>query len=488
MKRFRPSLFALFGLLISFAIEAAEIEQTRGGWLDRCSNEPRAEVEHGTKFIGLGGALAAVLAPRLIDAVVDHVTAGIRAGAEAESRVSVATPWLGHFYRVTATGELGRNAGIGCLVVIQGRYDTIAVPFGSAMVGDGLKSADIRFEAKLVSMPGLRYFQLVPQVLEVNRLSTNSFWTSDRDLAIAVSLAAVGAAQPFASATFNFRGVAEGMAITAPEARLAAAASPPIPYPADLGDANLARAQQAARAAPYLIAMRAIDQRQSPSVPAIERPDELLDTSVVSALKPYCERLAEYNKGVAASLRVVDDRCAHGLAVARDALEKAIDRWWVGDAAYAWARRLCPDYEPRIAGTACSIGFAEGIEQRSFGAFTTSAVVTEVRNPGRFAEMLAKAIGGSAAEVKTVLKDHLPEAREKASAARADADRLARRALIIADLEVQRREAVLEAVQGDQETSMAAVLAAQIDLAKAKISANDAYRKAGLEVPYPEYD
>ena len=486
MKRFRRSLFVFIGLLISFAIEAAGVEQTRVGWLDRCSNEPRAEVEHGTKFIGLGAALAAVLAPKLVDAVVDQVVAGIKAGAEAESRVSVAVPWLGHFYRVTATGELGRNASIGCVVVIQGRYDTAALPFGSLAVDDGLKSADIRFEAKLVPMPGLKYFQLVPQVLEVHRLSTHSFWASDRDLAIALSLGAVGAVQPFASATFSFRGVAEGMKLIAPDARLVAMASAPMPYPADLGDANIARAQQAASAAPYLVAMRAIDRRQAPAVALPERPDELLDVAVARALKSYCQELAEHNKSVPANQRVADDRCAHDLALAHDALEKAIDRWWAGDAAYAWARRLCPDYEPQIDGKVCGIGFAEGIEDRAFGAFMTSAVLTEIRNPSKFAELLAKAVGGGAGEIKTALKERLPEARQEAEAARADSGRQARRALIIADLEVQRQEAGLEAVQIDG--NKATVLVAQIELAKAKIAANDAYRKAGLEVPYPEYD
>lgn len=474
--------------MTSFAAYADDLIQTRVEWVDHCSNEQIAQADHQKFAVGVGAALTAVLAPKLIDAAVDYVAGSIKASAEVESKTTLAVPWLSNFYQVTTTGELSRSSNTGCVVVVYGNYDTEiphSVPLGATK---GLSKTFLRFEAKLVPMSGLKYFRLVPQVLEVNQLSTSRFWSSDRDISIAVSLSALGGAQPFASTTFTFQAVDEGIKIKAPDARLITKASLPLPYPADLGDANLAKAQQAAKAAPYIVAMSVIKESAIPSPAPNVRPNDLDDPVVAEPLKAYCSTLATHNKSKSTNSRVTDERCERELSNAKDALDKAVTKAFVSSRSLAWARQLCPDYVPDSSGSKCTIDHVAGLQNKTFGTFITSASVTETRSASKFGEVVAKAMGAAASDVKTVIKDRLPDAKEKAQTIKDEGDRQARRAVAIADLEVQKQEALLSEVQGKPNPTDSEVLGAQLALAKAKIAANDAYRKAGLMVPYPEYD
>lgn len=124
-----------------------------------------------------------------------------------------------------------------------------------------------------------------------------------------------------------------------------------------------------------------------------------------------------------------------------------------------------------------------------FGAFLTTVVFTESRPANKFGVALAGVLSSSAGEIKTTLKEKLvPAERQKAEKEAEDTSRTQRQAVILADLDVQVAEAALSAALAVSPPVQDTVLKAQIELAKKKIAANAAYRRAGRTVPYPEFD
>lgn len=480
----RVACSGLVNLLILFSTSASgqTLPLTVASWYESsCPSEPKPTA---------APFLATIVLPKLIEAAVDQAGAALKAAAATESKATEATPTLGYFYNITNTGDLSITSSIGCLTVIRAVYKD--AKDGGLAGGDitaGIDQTIFRMEAKFERIPGLRYFRLKPVYLQTGKFELSSFWNSLRDLSVSISLKSLGAAEPFASTTFQWQGLSEDTTFRVGDLRLSAAASPPLPYPADAADANAAKARQAANVAPYILAMDVLDKwvakpRLAP------RPADLADTTASKALTDYCAELEKANKTLPGKARSVDRRCLVALNASETKLSAALEQAYIRKESLDWARQLCPNYDPLVPNSTCTLSYAQGLSAgKEFAPFLTQAVFTESRPASKFGAFLAGVLTSSSDDIKKGLKEKLiPAERKKIDEEGEQEARSKRQDVLLADLDVAAAEAELSTAQAATPPVQATVVKAQIDLAKKKIAANTAYRKAGRDIPYPEFD
>jgi hypothetical protein len=473
MRRVCAVLLSLLALSSTFASgQGPNLPLTVASWQPSCPSEPTPA---GSPI------LAAILLPKLIEAVVDNAGAALKAAAATQSKATEAAPALGYFYNITPTGDLAKASSIGCLIVIRALY-------GNLKDGDitvGIDQTMFRMEAKLERIPGLRYFKLKPVYLQTGKFELSSFWNSRRDLSVSVSLKSLGAAEPFASASFQWQGLSENTTFPAGDLRLSAAATAPLPYPADAADANAAKARQAGHVAPFILAMDVLDKSAPKKDVPIPRPADLDDQPAKAALKAYCTELDKANATLAEGARTLDRRCFVDLNASETNLFLALDRAYIRTDSVNWAKERCPTYDPQVSDSECKLPYAPGLNaSKEFAPFLTKVVFTESRPASKFGTFLADVLTSSSDDIKKELKEKLIPAEKKKIEEEHEQDARAKRHdVLLADLDVAAAEAELSSAEGDT-----AVRKAQIELAKKKIAANAAYRKVGREVPYPEFD
>lgn len=468
LRTFAIAILAGMALLGSACVSAEPSAQTRSTWQTHCTGEV-------TKVTP--PALALILVPKIIDAAVDHVGSALKAAAGSEAVQFKASTQVLPFYDIVTSGEMRRASGIGCLVVVRGTFE--GTP-GPDFLSD-LKDTHFRFEAKVQPIKGTKYFQLVPYYLNARKLELGNFWSRTGDYSVSVNLKALGVDKPFGSATFTFSKLEEGTELRSPNVMLVTAASDPIAYPGDLPDAVAARDRQAKRVGPELAALAVLDaQAQAAKVsPTPPRPKELSDESVKTSLQAYCVEKKVLNATLPESLREFDSRCNLALNAAALKLEEELAKAFYSPAAIAWAKKvLCTE-----EGTCKDRVGTEVVD--SSGSFLSDVVVTETRLASKFGLQLASVLAASSDDIKKSLKEQLPAAKAKANELDVIADRASRQAVILVDLEVEKAEADLMAVS---QTDQSKLLAAQLELVKKRIVANEAYRKAGLAVPFPELE
>lgn len=462
------SLMLLTALLGSACASAELSTQTRSTWQPRCTGEITP--------VALP-ALALILAPKIIDATVDHVGSALKAAAGSEAVQFKASTQVLPFYDIIVSGEMKKASGIGCLVLVRGTFDR--VPGDDVFAG--LKDTHFRFEAKIQPIKGTKYFQLVPYYLSTSKLEPGNFWSRTGDYTVSVNLKALGTEKPFGSATFTFTKIEEGTELKTPDVMLTAAASDPIAYPGDLSDAVSARDKQAKKIAPELAALAildALEQATKPN-PRQPRPQEINDPSVKPALHAYCIEKKAVNASLPEAQREFDSRCNEALNKAATKLDEDLAKAFYSPASVTWAKKiLC------TTGGNCKKDVGTDVVESS-GKILSETVLTETRLASKFGLQLAEILTASSEEIKKALKDQLPDAKKKAQDLEAVTGRANRQAVILADLEVEKAEADLMAVS---QTDQSKVLAAQLELTKKRIAANEAYRKTGLLIPYPEFE
>lgn len=247
--------------------------------------------------------------------------------------------------------------------------------------------------------------------------------------------------------------------------------------------------------APYLLAMDIL----GPPTPSSPRPEpELGQEPALGARKKLCDTIREHNAKVARPFALNDDRCAFEVEAARRELDRATAVVYRNAAAQKWARErctgfdaskpqqgvldACPDARPKTdeekANAAVSLGF-----------FTTAATLVETRPGSRFAAFLGTALSAAKDDVsKAIVNRVVPDSKPADPAAEEAAARDSRRAVTLAELAVTKAEDALAEAQAAVPRLQSKVTQAQIDLLKARIAANDAYRVLGLPVPYPSAD
>lgn len=166
-----------------------------------------------------------------------------------------------------------------------------------------------------------------------------------------------------------------------------------------------------------------------------------------------------------------------------------------------WAERCAKQHGKSPDEAANCLKDIFGREPLLAGAFNIDAVIVETRPGNRVAKFFAPVADAVAPPLKTALISHLDptareqakEAREKEGAAQILAARQAGRSASIAELEVRSAqigydESVRNVNANPSASNQQAVIKQQIALLKAQRDANDAFRAAGLEIPFPLVD
>lgn len=454
--------------------------QTRVAWLPSCPHQtsPTADAKARIAFLGL---IAAAIAPKVVEGAVDSAAAALKAAGEAKTSASTATN-LSNFYGVTQNADL--KVLNTCLTVIRGQFSSNVNRSIAAWADNdqlrGLTSVQFMLEAKVKPLRGNKYFQLVPQYLEVSEFEDHSLVDrKDRDYTVAVSMSIPGGAQPFGSAELTFKDIGVGTISDPNDWRLRGATSMPIAFPTESADATKAKAKREAQMAPYLLAIDIL----SPEAPELSIVPSLYSPAATYAADLLCKAIDTFNHGRPKQFQVSDDRCSYKLEAQKAALDAELKKANRSPMRTAWARSICKT--PTTEGsqiTGCR-ELQDDIHLDSpFTHFTTQLTLSETREGSKFAAFLAAALGAAKADVANVIKEKvLPKTQ-----AQREAESDERTAVLLSDLEVTKAEEVLAATLLVEPTKPADITAARIALLKAKIDCNKAYRKANLPVRFTE--
>lgn len=487
----------LLSLVLSPNIAVAEVasnEQTRVAWTKTC---PHDVIDaKGRARSGLLGAALLALAPKLIEGGVDAASNALKAAGESKSTSSSAKS-TGNFYSVTSKGDLILNYG--CVVIVRGDFtnpvDQARVGLYSSIAGlESLKSSSFEFEAKIESLKGLKFVRLKPLYLKSTRFADTSWFSkSERAFTIAISMDIPGGEQPFGSAQFTFAGIEEGKEYKTGAWQFANADSAPFALAPESADATSARTKRQGDAAPYLIALDIMQTEQKARASKGEAaspekvPSLYANEEVRAAVRPFCSAVQNFNAMLPDASKAQDERCKYVLEAVTDNLDRALGLAHTDRARLAWATKTCGDIEIEEGKEARCSKFNPSPDVPAVTFFSTSATLVETRPGNKFLKFLGGALGAAKTEVSATIGERILPRTAKQRELDDAASRDGRRGIVLADLQVVQAEetfasAVLEAKPAD-------VTAARIALVKAKIAANDAYRKAGsLVIPFPELD
>lgn len=464
-------------------VSATHALQTRVAWVPGCKPESPAEKNKAAAL----GLLVAAIAPKVIEGAVDSAAAALKAAGQAKTSASIATN-LSSFYGVSQAADL--KVSNRCMVVVRGDFESSGAssmpPWSDYDSLKGLKSIQFLLAAEVKPLRGSKYFQLVPQYLEVNRFEEQSLSDrKDRDYTVAVAMTVPGGAQPFGSAEMTFKDIGIGKLSKPDDWRLRSATSLPIAFPAESADATKAKTKREAQLAPYLLAMDIL----SPEDPSLKAaPDLYSIKAVIRAAKTLCDAVISFNGKQPKQFQINEERCSYTVDPRKVALEAKLKKANRDPTRIAWANRICknpkkvdnkvvecdgPDNDDKLA-----------IAQ--FTYFTTQLTLSETREGSKFASFLGTALGAAKDDVAGVLKDKILPKTQSQKDAETEAERDARIAVLLSDLEVTKAEEELAALLQLDSPKPADLTAARIALLKTKISSNKAYRKADLPVRFPE--
>ena len=131
---------------------------------------------------------------------------------------------------------------------------------------------------------------------------------------------------------------------------------------------------------------------------------------------------------------------------------------------------------------------------RRLSPYMVEVTIHETRNGNKFLAFAADVLDTSKESVKQAVKAELVPAERERIKAEEEAERIrkeqettaATRAALVALHSVKIKQQALDDLQALGSASAQAILEAQLALEQAKFDANTAYRKAGLEEPYPD--
>jgi len=472
-------------LTLHDALGASQATETRIAWRASCPSEPKE------RMATVIASLVAIVAPKLVDTIVDYASTALTTAASDKSYTSSGSNDT-NFYSVSTEGDLTRNQEVGCLVIKHGQYSD--EPGGTTDVFSALQTPFVEIELKLVPLPGLKYFQLKPVSFKSHKAEESSwFRDADRDYTIAISMKSPGADSPFASGAISILNVTPGQKGVLKGYQLLRYVGEPMPFPASMADANAAQAKQQKIAAPYAEAMavlEAANENNQSASRATKRPPDYNKESVITAQRHLCDEIESENLDLPKANRAFDERCLADIGLRQQDLSEALAAAFIDPESTHWATQTCPKY---VAGQAPGIESACGNDNylnsaagKTFGPFRTTIALTETAHGAEWAKLFAQAISSSKDDLKAYAKSRLPSARHAAALAEDEASRNATRALVLADLDVEKAEAVLAEALATSPQRQSDVVQARIGLINAKIKSNDAYRNAGLSIPYPE--
>lgn len=449
-------------------VHGAPSVQTITTWGTKCENDPEGQ---GSP------ALLAILAPLVVDAVVDHAAASLKAASDAEVRQFPATSSIANFYEINKLGEVTPNTSARCLTIIRGETEkqTVVTPY-------------FRLELGVEPIADSGYFQLVPHYFKADKLEIGNWFSRTGDYSVAVSLYGFGSTTPFASATFNFEKVKQGTEIKYGDYRLISANSDPIKFPADLEDTKAAQEQTAKQVAPYLLALGALKKKKKYDEMVLSqdqavylgKPDQYDVKAISAPLTSFCNAEAAYNRGLATKDRSRSEICAITRNAEKRKLDTALSRTDYSADIQSWARSICKNWDGK---NACHRRIDGAQDDKSpTGNFIAKTVITETRNANVYGQKLASILGAASDDIKEELKSRLPDARKKAEEQK-DTDE--RKAIYDYSLALSK----LKSAQNTYNTATEAEkLDAHIKVVEACYTANEAALAIGQEVPCPQYE
>lgn len=472
-----------------YAKEKEEVQQTRIGWLASCPNDPPVVpgVDSRSAF---AVALVTAIGAKVIDGAIDSAAGALQAAGETKTVVTTAKSAT-DFYEITPNADLKvKNT---CLVIVRGVFDenkeSLVQWAENSDDFKGLQSVSFQLEAKLNALRGLKYFQLVPQYLKVGEFQESSwFGPKDRDFIVALSLTVPGGTGPFGSAEMSFKNVTRNTEWKSNAWELRSAASLPIAFPGESADATKAKNKREAELAPLLLAQDILDE--VPAKSFANAPDIYDDAIVQQKVKLVCEGIDLENRRLNDDHQLIDDRCAYRVTQATAILDKALEDAHRNESRRAWANSVCKldaNLKDYSTATKCTNEpVAKDTVAKSFTYFTTQLTLSETREGSKFAKFMGNVLSSSKPELSNALQTKLLPKSQTVKDEEKVAARVARESLLVADLEVTKAEEGLADVLLKDPQVPIDITSARITLLKAKITVNEAYRKADLPVPYPE--
>lgn len=455
-----------------------------------------------------GAMVLEVAATKVIETVVDAASAYLTAAAQTKT-ASLKGDYRDTFYTLQKDGKFVLTRSKGCLVLFKPGTAPLAPWFGrvrkyAAELSSHETSPQFYFEAQFERpTPESTHLQLQPRFLHVSEfLESNWASKNDRTYAIAITMRNLEDGNPFATTTFTFKDIRPGtraarQVLDSDGKEIAdlsiksdlASASAPSSIPLMPRTAEMVAAINASQIAiaPFKKAIRIANQ--TPSDPDLPEPEALLTSQSANgthqkfnnALQAYCSSLNKLLKDKTPGA-LPDARCpvAHlhavnDLELVRTEVQRQMEKDW----AQRFLQLHSDDCQNLIQPLNC---VPHGAKDIPLGPFSWEVAVVETREPIKLVKVAAETLAAKKEALKTELADELipskrAEAKQKADAAKRDAVV----AYKVAMLDVEKAEAKL-AEAAAQPRSLQVPL--EIELLKAKVSANSAARAAGEAEPF----
>jgi hypothetical protein len=486
----------------------------------------------GEKNGAFGSALLSVLAGPLVDAAVDLGVNAISKAAEDKAVDLPPASLFGRFYSTGATGLHQVHPDNLCITLVAGNFGPKAEGEQPAMPlwlvnaiprlnKSGLQGAPaLYFEAEIVVSDDRKHFALHPRAVYIGQFQQSSSWGRDkRKFDIGLAFQDIESTQAYASFQFSYPDVEPGYA------RLACAVGEkPLNYPeckVDGAGATKGWFQMQPETTGMLklstarkhLAARLGGLLPSPQVVYQTAPDLVLENVLSSAGDKYCRELDKDNARLPEKLRRVDELCPVALRSSQEVSKADLalrQRKLDYVDAYMLYQEECmkkvytdaPKDRKTLYEKFSTIPETKEADIKACvqlqppvdgGEFTLSATVVETRPGSRFAKWFAPVAKSASGDIKTLIKNELPQQRKeekerlaKAASEKAALDRLALQTLKVVDLEVTMAQNNLDKAESTQPRDDNDVLGKQILLLKKQFEANNAYRAAGLDPRYPD--
>jgi hypothetical protein len=498
----RAILIAIFLMAFNKANGTENHFETRVAWRSTCSVDDKAKSDRS-----FGAAVAIALGTKLIAGAVDAAAIALKKAGEPAVVSRSSASELSSPYQIKKT-SITVGEKFGCIIIAK--RPPSKVPVDELALAEELLRPDsaLIFEGRIERLTGEQLFRIQPVRFVAREFEGEGIFSPrKREFTIALTLSVPGADKPFASTSFTFEGVEKNENLTAGNWKLAGKTTKPLPFPPIPESANKAKAEQEQFYAPYILASDILTRLANPSAPVTPRLFSYYeDSDYLRAVDEMCIQVRTFNYSYPVQFAFNEKECAHKIKAARKAVDAALDNSQNGPAAVAWAKSVvCHTGD----------GLAEQVEENkengltkkafkcdpptalkapvkdssSFGKMLTEVTLVETRPGSKFAAFLGQALGAAKDDLTTAISTELIPAKAKAIAEAEEAnERKARQGVFVADIAVTQAEQQLAEIQADVAAKQSAVTAAQAQVIKAKIAANEAYRLAGLPVPYPTLD
>lgn len=468
--------------------------------------------EEGPYKMAITGAVAAVIAPKLVAGGVDLAAKKLQAAGEDRANDKTART-EDYFYLYTRSRKNILQSN--CLIIVEadsfdGSSDGWALTDWRQYVTrvGTYQAPRMIFMAAVQTAPEGKLFRLVPTYLEIKDWRERSFWHSDRrDYNIAVTLSGIGQTSHFASLSMSFKGLTNNhrpWTLADNDLMMVEAATDFVPL-APISDegTKLINSVETAyvnidRAASILNEYkkwRKEEATRNDGTAPIPMP-KLVRDPYRRELDTYCMAVRTANRDLDKTKREMPATCNfrvdEQLEVA-NAAKKAIEReadWLNWAAVTCWPDKSKRDEAlkalaaPDSDGATCSDPKLPKNLPQPHTLVAGLVVVTEVVPGSKAAKFLGDALSSSSADVSKVIVDKIGPLSKEARDARDAADRALDQAITDADYKVEIAEA--EYAELPDASPASKITTALMNRQAAWYAANVAYKAAGRNPPYPE--